>query len=94
MPDKDSGKPVPTQKPDFEASLLDAWEQIHALLEKVDDLDRQQSATLIALAKALPSFALEYERAYKSIVENEKNSDNELPPSAREVFRRLHTRRT
>ncbi|SPF40997.1 hypothetical protein SBA1_340038 [Candidatus Sulfotelmatobacter kueseliae] len=78
----------------MQTSLAEAWEQIHVLLEKVDELDLQQTATLIALAKTAPSFALEYERAYKAIAGHEKNSENELPPNVRELFHRLRNRLT
>ena len=77
MPDGKSNDPAGAEKPDLRASLLDAWEQIRVLVEKVDDLDRQQTAMLIALANTLPHFAPEYDRAYKTIGEKRKNSENE-----------------
>ena len=94
MPDEKERNQAVPETADLRASLLDAWEQIHVLSEETDDLGLRLTAMLNALAQAVPSVALEYERAYKAIVESVENSENELPPNAREAFRRLRNPRT
>lgn len=80
--------------PDLKALLNDAWEVLSDLEETVNDLVLQQSATLIALAKTLPSFALEYDQAYSAAVSEQEKCESEEAPNVREELRRLRKDRT
>jgi hypothetical protein len=79
---------------DLRASLLDAWEVIGALEEKVNDLVLEQSAALVALAKTLPGFAQEFERAHNDAVANQRKVESELPLSVQREIRQLRKPRT
>lgn len=86
---------MPDEKqPDLKASLSDAWEALSDLEETINDLVLQQSATLAALAKTLPSFALEYDQAYSAVVSEQEKHESEAAPNVREELRRLRKDRT
>jgi hypothetical protein len=81
-------------EPDLKASLIEAWEAIQTLQEKVDDLVLQQSATLIALAKTLPVFAQEFDREYTDSEDAQKEHDSEIARQFVEFLRKLRKDRT
>ena len=89
MPDDKPTHPAPSAKPDLQASLADTWEAIGVLEEKVNDLVLEQSALLIALAKTLPGFAEEFERAYNDALASQRKSESELPLSVQRAIRQL-----
>ena len=86
---------MPDEKPpDLKASLIDAWEAMRDLGETVNDLVLQPSATLIALAKTLPSFALEYDQAYSVPYPSKKNVKAKKLPTFGQELHRLRGDRT
>ena len=87
MPNDEPTRRAPSETPDLKVSL--AWEAIGALTEKVNDLDLQVSVSLIALAKTLPGFAQEFERAYDDAVAQQRKSESELPLSVQRAIRQL-----
>ena len=94
MADKNEVRQAPAPTLDLQGSLADAWEVIGALEEKINDLALEQSATLVALAKTLPDFAQEFERAYNDAVAGQKKSESELPLSVQRAIRDLRKPRT
>jgi hypothetical protein len=89
MADEKPSRSAPSQIPDLQASLADAWEVIGVLEEKVNDLVLEVSAALIALAKTVPGFAEEYERAHSAALASQRKSDSELPLSVQRAIRQL-----
>jgi hypothetical protein len=87
MRNEKANDPAPSEKPDLQASLADAWEVIGVLEEKVSDLDLQVSSALIALARTLPGFAEEFERAYNAALAEKRKSDNEFPLRVQRAIR-------
>jgi hypothetical protein len=89
MADEKPSRSAPSQIPDLQASLADAWEAIGVLTEKVNDLDLEVSAALIAFAKILPGFAEEFERARNDFAARQRKADSELPLSVHRAIRQL-----
>lgn len=76
MPDEKPPNSRASATPDVRASLLEAWEVIGALEEKITDLDLQVSSALIALARTLPEFAREFERARSTAAGEKRETEN------------------
>lgn len=89
MSDEKPDRAAPSGKLDLRASLADAWESIGSLTEKVDDLDIQVSALIIALAKTVPAFAEEFERVSTAAEAAKRKSDSELPLSVQRAIRQM-----